>query len=63
MKDTILRMVAVLTALCCFSVAAFFSWQIYQQKLEYQEGDDLYALMEQVATETPPGGNSGVSSI
>lgn len=54
MKNTILRMVAVLTALCCFSVAAFFLWQIYQQKLEYQEGDDLYALMEQVATESTP---------
>ena len=63
MKGTILRTVAVLTALCCFSVAAFFLWQIYQQKLEYQEGDDLYALMERVATESTPEETPGFSQF
>ena len=51
MKHRVLRWVAVLTALICFGIAAFFLWQIYQQEQEYKEGDEVYALIEQMAAE------------
>ena len=41
----------MLTALICFSIAAFFLRQIYQQEQEYKEGDEVYALIEQMAAE------------
>jgi len=53
----------VLAAIVCFGIAAFFAWQIYQQEREYKEGDEAYALIEQMAAsssteeapETTPG--------
>ena len=51
MKHRVLRWVAVLTALICFGIAAFFLWQIFQQEQEYKEGDEVYALIEQMAAE------------
>lgn len=58
-----MRWVAVLAAIVCFGIAAFFAWQIYQQEREYKEGDEAYSLIEQMAAsssteeapETTPG--------
>ena len=52
MKHHVLRWVAVFAALICFGIAAFFMWQVYQQEKEYKEGDDIYALIEQMAAQS-----------
>ena len=52
MKRHWLRWVALLAALVCFGVAAFFLWQVYQQEQEYKEGDEVYALIEQMAAQS-----------
>lgn len=52
MKHHVLRWVAVFAALICFGIAAFFMWQVYQQEKEYKEGDDVYALIEQMAAQS-----------
>lgn len=49
MKHRVLRWGAVLAAVVCFGIAAYFGWQVYQQEQEYKEGDEVYALIEQMA--------------
>lgn len=42
MKTSWTKWVAIILALVCFGVAAFFSWKIYSTEKEYAEGDMIY---------------------
>lgn len=42
MKTSWSKWVAIILALICFGVAAFFSWKIYSTEKEYAEGDKVY---------------------
>ncbi len=50
MRTSWIRWVAIIMALLCFGVAAFFSWKIYSTEKEYAEGDSLYEEVAQAVS-------------
>lgn len=52
MKTSWIKWVAIILALICFGVAAFFSWKIYSTEKEYAKGDAVYdEIAQAVSTE------------
>lgn len=50
MKTSWSKWVAIILALICFGVAAFFSWKIYSTEKEYAEGDAVYEEIAQAVS-------------
>lgn len=57
MKTSWTKWVAIILALICFGVAAFFSWKIYSTEKEYAKGDAVYDEIAQVLSAEAPDGN------
>ena len=50
--------VAILMALMCLGVAAYFGGRIIYQQLQYKEGDDVYEQIAEIAAGDPSGDSS-----
>lgn len=57
MKTSWTKWVAIILALICFGVAAFFSWKIYSTEKEYAKGDAVYDEIAQALSTEAPDGN------